>query len=290
MGRASSDPAGLRRLGQPAWHRREDCAAGSRPDPPAPGCGLLRAPHRSAHGLCLLEIVCKSVFRQSCGLESENMISLLLSNFLDSFLWYFHAVFLMCCYARVSVLRMFNSHENMNWKSHKSNVNFPVACLAEVVAADRLPGDTSVSSVAVGVGSKQPGQEAGPVQSLSLVQHRDVQASDSGSRVEAAGLWLLHSGDWSREHGHGRRRRRSQAVRPRGCRAPTPRAACSVCTEVTSRALISLALSGSSGVAKMHGVVERKYSRHMREADGFCNFGHNFRGIINSSILLILRK
>lgn len=62
------------------------------------------------------------------------MISLL-SNFLDSFLWYFHAVFLMCCYARVSVLRMFNSHENMNWKSHESNVNFPVACLAEAVAA-----------------------------------------------------------------------------------------------------------------------------------------------------------
>lgn len=80
------------------------------------------------------------------------MISLLLSNFLDSFLWYFHAVFLMCCYARVSVLRMFNSHENMNQKSREFHGNIPVACLAEVVAPDRVPGDTSVSSV--GVGSK----------------------------------------------------------------------------------------------------------------------------------------
>lgn len=114
MWRASSDPAGLRQLGQPTSHRREDCAAGLWPEPPALGVWTAESSaQKHTHGLCLLEVVCKSVFRQSRGLESENMISLL-SDCLDSFLWYFHAVFLMCCYACVSVLRMFNSHENMN--------------------------------------------------------------------------------------------------------------------------------------------------------------------------------
>lgn len=131
-----------------------------------------------------------------------------------------------------------------------------------------------------------PGGRA--VRSLPLVQHQDKQTSNSRSRVEAPGLWLLpHNGDNGAE---------SSARSWHWLCAPVRAVHSHLGPGAPPAERWHLWLSfcwfcpGHWVFKKMHNIVERKYSRHMKEANECWNWGYNFKGIINSGIFFILKK